>query len=429
MFKKLLYRTSNNEYLFSIVAKIFGVLAGVIFSVLYSRYLQAELRGTASVLSTYSELATLVLCFGVYQGYPYFRKNNRYNTNNEYINIIFGFVITYIICAVFVIILFRNNVNICVIAALVPFAIGTKELNYVVMIERPKDRNVSSILLSVFDIILVLFFILVIPVSYLSCIALLIIKECIYFIIAVKRLNIDVLKIRPTLRGAGPYIRFGILPMLTVIMMEINYKADVVFLEWFSISKAEIGVYTLGVSLAQKIWMIPDAMKDILLSKLAKGRTKDEVCKVTRISLAVVILFAICMVVLGKLFVDILYGSEYSDAYEILLILLIGIVGMVFYKTIYSYNVIQGRRVRNLVLLSIAALLNIVMDLIFIPISGTIGAAVASTISYFLCGVCFLIDFCKKTDTEYRDMLIINNDDIQSFKSFFAVKTSDKKEK
>ena len=335
---------------------------------------------------------------------------------------IFGFIVLYIILGLFFICIVRPVISVCTIVMMLPLSIGIKELNYVVMIENPISINKTSIVLSVMDNVIVIIFMLAVEVDYIACILLLVIKEVVYFAFAIKRLDINFLTIRPTLNGASRYIRFGFLPMLTVLMMEINYKADVLLLEWLNINKADIGVYTLGVSLAQRIWMIPDAMKDILLSKLAKGKNKDEVCKVTRINIFIVAIFSMFLAIVGRLIIELLYGEEYSEAYTIILTLLVGIFGMIFYKSVYSYNVIQGDRWKNFIFLGVAASVNVFLDVFLIPEIGIWGAAIASTLSYSICGLFFLNDFCKKTTTGYYEMIFITKRDILSITKLLGIK-------
>lgn len=421
MIKKI-RRIINNEYAFSIVAKVFGVVTGLLYSILYSRYMQAELRGEAGVVTNYAELAMLVLCFGMYQAYPYFRKNSDRPIYRDYINMISGVFLLYEGIGLAIILLLRPPLNVCVTIELIPLMFAVKELNYCVLIENPKSRNTSAMVLNTIDIVIILVLMMTTEANLAICFGFLIGKELIAFAAAVYRLKVNVLSIRPTLRGSGAYIRFGILPMLTSILMEINYKADVAMLDWFRISKADIGIYTLGVSLAQKIWMIPDAMKDILVSKLAKGKDQDEVAKVTRISLGVVLVFVIALIALGQPFVNILYGAEFSGAYQVLVILLLGIIGMVFYKMVYSYNVINRHKVANLVMLGIAALANIGANALMIPRFGITGAAVASTVSYVICGLCFLVFFCRKTGVPMLHMLLIRKEDFRLLKKLLSGK-------
>ena len=120
-----------------------------------------------------------------------------------------------------------------------------------------------------------------------------------------------------------------------------------------------------------------------------------------------------------KPFILLLYGEEYAGAYEILVIMLIGVVGMVFYKMIYAFNVVNGKRVINLVFLGAAAVLNIIGNYFLIPLGGIAAAAWASVISYIVCGLAFLIYFCRTEKIRVGDMLFIKKSDIASFRQLF----------
>ena len=287
-----------------------------------------------------------------------------------------------------------------------------KQLNYVVLIENPKLRNLANIKLDLFDIIFLIVLLLVTKANYALCIALLVIKQLVFFVIAVENLKINIFKIRPSLKGIRPYIKYGLIPMITVILMEINYKVDVIMLERFNIAVSEIGVYSIGVMLAQKLWLVPDALKDILLSKLSKGKTSSEVAKISRISFFIMLIMITAMVAFGKTIISLMYGAEYNGAYGVTLIILAGALGMVFYKMIYSYNVVNGHKNVNLFILGISALFNVLVNALMIPKVGIIGAAIASLISYSLCGIAFLIYFCKTTKTNFLDMILIKKEDM-----------------
>jgi O-antigen/teichoic acid export membrane protein len=157
--------------------------------------------------------------------------------------------------------------------------------------------------------------------------------------------------------------------------------------------------------------MIPDALKDILLSKLVGGKGADEVAKVSRISFFITMICEILVIIFGKPLIRVLYGSEYDGAYFITLIICAGVIGMVFYKMIYSFNVANGDKNVNLFLLGISALANIILNALTIPFLGSYGAAIASLVSYFVCGIGFLIFFSRKTGTKIWDIVVINKDD------------------
>ena len=410
---------TNNEYIFSVIAKFIGIFTGIIYTILFSRYFGAELRGQSSVILNYGEMISLVLCLGVYKAYPYFKKEFKKDIYIEYINYIFGLLVLYIIIACILILNIDFDITTKISIILAPILMGIKQLNYVVLIENSKLRNTSNIKLDIFDIVLLAVLMVFTKANLVLCILFLIVKHLVFLFIAISNLQIKISDIRPTLKGIMPYIKYGIVPMLTVILMEINYKVDIIMLDRFYVSTTDIGIYSLGVMLAQKIWIITDALKDILLSKLAKGRTVDEVSKVTRISLFITILIIIGVICFGKPFIVLLYGKEYSGSYLVTLIIMAGVVGMVFYKMVYSYNVVNGHKNINLILLGIAALLNIIVNIVAIPHLGSLGAALASLVSYSICGIAFLMYFCIKTQTPIRNMLLINKNDIKMIKLFF----------
>lgn len=408
----------DNEYVFSVVAKVISVFSGIVYSVLFARYLGPELRGEAAVILNYSEMISLVLCLGIYQAYPYFKKITGKDLYMEFINYIFGLLLLYMLIAIVLICLFDWKISIALSILLAPILMGIKQLNYFVLIENPKIRNTANIKLDLFDIMFLSILLITTDADYGFCVFFLVTKHLVFFIIACLNLKVNFLKIRPTLRGVLPYAKYGVVPMITVILMEVNYKIDVIILERLHVNAVDIGIYSLGVMLAQKLWMIPDALKDILLSKLAKGKTKKEVAKVTRLSFWITVVMVVGMIAFGKSLICIMYGSEFVDSYMVTVTILAGVLGMVFYKMVYSYNVANGRKNVNLVLLGSAAIINIVSNVIAIPYWGIMGSATASLISCCLCGLSFLAYFCYTTKTSVIDMLFLKRDDINSIKQF-----------
>ncbi|MBR4017254.1 MAG: polysaccharide biosynthesis C-terminal domain-containing protein [Oscillospiraceae bacterium] len=204
--------------------------------------------------------------------------------------------------------------------------------------------------------------------------------------------------------------------MITLMLMEVNYKIAIIMLEWFSVPNKDIGVYSLGIMLAQKLWIIPDALKDVLTSKLSKGKSVEEVSRITRISLWAVTACVAVVLTIGRPMIPLIFGQEYSGAYAVFLSIMVGIIGMVFYKMIYAYNVVNGRRKNNFICLCLTCITSVVLNCFTIPQYGILGAGVATTISYTLCGICFLVDFCKITGSRPATLLLIQKEDLQLLK-------------
>lgn len=289
------------------------------------------------------------------------------------------------------------------------------------LVEHPRRRNTSSLIISLSEIVLLIAIWLFWDASVSSVLTYYVCTVITNLIMSYINLRYNPLRVRFSLRRIVEFIKFGFIPMLVYLCMSINYKIDIQMLKLFdNVSYADIGIYGTGVSLASKIWMIPDAVKDILLSKLVKnGKGEREVAKVLRIGLFVCAISIVALVVLGKWAILLLYGEEFELAYYVMLIMLVGVMGMIFYKMVYSYNISKGKRIVNLIFLGLAAIANIIGNAILIPLYGILGAAVMSVISYLLCGICFLVYFHHVSQIPIREILFLQKEDVAILKNFF----------
>ena len=415
--KKTVLALSKQDYLFSVFSKIVGVLLALIYSAFYSRYLGAFLKGDAAIISNYISLFSSFTALGMYQAYPYYRKTDKKVFYSFVNNMTSLYLIMMGVCLVLIFTL-PINTNLKVAIAIVPIQSYIRHINYVVMFETPRRRNISSITINFIDLIVVMAFFFFSKATYGYLILIILILNTINLVISYSCLKFDVKKLRFDLSKVFKYAKFGILPMFTLILMTLNYKIDIFMLDVvFSIPKAEIGIYSVGVSLAEKIWLIPDALKDILMSRLIIGKGSEEVAKVTRLSVTVSIVLMVMLVLLGRPFINFIYGEEYAGTYQVLVVMLIGVVGMIYYKMVYAYNVVNGKKVINFLFLGGAALFNIIGNYFLIPIGGVNAAAWSSVISYTICGAAFLIYFCHTEKVKLHKMLIVNKNDVLSLKS------------
>ncbi len=409
----------NQDYFYSVISKLVGVLLALVYSAFYTRYLGAALKGDAAIISNYISLISSFTALGMYQAYPYYRKKGE-DIFYPFIN---NMTTLYALMTVFSLLLIAVlpvSANLKFAICLVPVQSFIRHINYVVMIETPRRRNTASMVIAAQEIVVVVFFYFFTQATYVHLLLILLLQNLFNLAVSWSNLKVILKKLRFDLSQVKRYATFGILPMVTLILMTLNYRVDILMLEdLFHTPKASIGIYSVGVALGEKIWLVPDALKDILMSHLANGSDKQETAKVTRMSLLVVVFMLVCLIVLGKPFILLLYGEEYAGAYEILVIMLIGVVGMVFYKMIYAFNVVNGKRVINLVFLGAAAVLNIIGNYFLIPLGGIAAAAWASVISYIVCGLAFLIYFCRTEKIRVGDMLFIKKSDIASFRQLF----------
>lgn len=416
----------DNAYIFSVLAKIFSVFAGLAYTILLNRYLGVSLKGELAVVQNYISILSVILCLGIYQAYPYYKKNAiseaaRKKVYIDFINFTLALFLIYLGISVICLLILDISWTAQLTIGLMSIAFMIKQFEFLVLIERSKIRNILNICLNIFDIFFVGLLYVCTDANYFYAALFLICQQSFYVLLACWGLRVSFKDIRPCFpKESIKYIKFGILPMLTTLMLTFNYKIDIIMLEKLEISSAQIGIYSVGTFLAEKIWLIPDTLKDILLSRLAAGKKADEVALVSRMSATITLACVFCMILLGKPFIYLCYGEEYMGAYKVMIVVLIGVLAMVYYKMIYSYNVINKKQIRNFIMLAVSAVINIILNLILIPPLGNMGAGVASLISYIICGALFIITFSIETKIAIYNLLFIKISDLKRVKKLLS---------
>jgi len=95
----------------------------------------------------------------------------------------------------------------------------------------------------------------------------------------------------------------------------------------------------------------------------------------------------------GSFLINLLYGKEYSEAFPILSVQIIGMFFMFNAGLRSSYLTITANQKIIMITTAVSAILNIVLNFVLIPIYGTVGAAIATAVtqffSLFLLNACF----------------------------------------
>ncbi|NJM21282.1 MAG: flippase [Richelia sp. SM1_7_0] len=187
-------------------------------------------------------------------------------------------------------------------------------------------------------------------------------------------------------------LSLGIIYAITLFILNLNYKIDVVILEHFS-SAAEIGKYTTGVNITELIWYLPMALEVVVFSRSANTQNHKEfsykIAKLMRVTLISAIFGGVILCLIAPTLIPMLYGNQFIGSARILQILMPGVVAFTIVKILYMDIAGKGKPGITLFILIPALMMNIILNLIWIPQYGANGAALASTVSYSLSGIGF----------------------------------------
>jgi O-antigen/teichoic acid export membrane protein len=201
---------------------------------------------------------------------------------------------------------------------------------------------------------------------------------------------------------------YGIQAHLPNILGFLNYRADMFLVNWF-LGPAAVGLYSVGVGLVEKLWMVSFAASTVLFPRVAaeteEQKRKEFTPLVARTVLWMTALASLILAFLSKWIVLLLYSEAFLPAADTLRALLIGITTLSAGRVLS--NDIAGRGFPGLnIYTGLAAVTtNVVLNLLWIPRYGIVGAAWASTASYTVSFLGALFFYCRLSGNRWTKIV------------------------
>lgn len=171
-----------------------------------------------------------------------------------------------------------------------------------------------------------------------------------------------------------------------------------------------LGVYSLAVSLAKKLWLPLNAVGAAATNRINGLPGAESVAltaKVTRTSVLIVTALALPLALVSPWLIPFVYGADFAGAVVPLIILLGGAAAFAVSQVLTIYITGQMGRPGLLSILSWLELgVSIPLYLGLIWACGIVGAALASTLTYVLAMIGTLYLFRRYTGAAWRDLLL-----------------------
>jgi O-antigen/teichoic acid export membrane protein len=124
---------------------------------------------------------------------------------------------------------------------------------------------------------------------------------------------------------------YGIQAHISNILGFLNYRVDMFLVNWF-LGPAAVGLYSVGVGIVEKLWMVSYSASTVLFPRVAaeteEQRRKEFTPLVARAVLWTTGLGALALVLLSRWIVLLLYSEAFLPAVGALQALLVGIVAL-----------------------------------------------------------------------------------------------------
>jgi len=151
----------------------------------------------------------------------------------------------------------------------------------------------------------------------------------------------------------------------------------------------DVGIYTPTLMIANLLVFVSTAFKYIFLPTVSEYFSKNDMRgleplfkSTSKWNFAVVLPAFLLILTFPKEILTILYGSSYTGGHIALIVLSLGISMNDFAGTSSNILVAGGHTKLNLACEAIAAIVNVVLNIILIPLYGIVGAAIGTGVSF-----------------------------------------------
>ncbi|HLO92633.1 MAG TPA: polysaccharide biosynthesis C-terminal domain-containing protein [Lentimicrobium sp.] len=207
--------------------------------------------------------------------------------------------------------------------------------------------------------------------------------------------------------------KFGGFLQAASIMQLFNYRLSYYLIEKF-FDRATLGIFSLGVQIAESVWIISKSMAVLLYSRLSNNRDGEYAVNLTisfiKATTFITLFMLLVIIVLPKEFFALIFQKEFSSITTVIGSLSIGIMAMAISLMYSHFFSGTGRPVYNTISSGLGLILTILSGFTLIPIMGLIGAGFTASISYLGSMIYQVIMFSKVTGIKSRDYIPVKSD-------------------
>lgn len=192
-------------------------------------------------------------------------------------------------------------------------------------------------------------------------------------------------RFRPNLAYIRDVLRYGVKAHLGNIVGFLNYRIEVFLLGIF-LPVSAVGFYSLAVVLAEKLWFVSESASTVLFPTVSAEKDEEQrktfTPLVSRNILLITAIGAAALFLVSPWLVVLLYSEQYLPTVQLFRILLPGIVFLSAGRILANDIAGRGKPLLNTYVGATGVVIQVGLNLAWIPIFGPVGAAWATTISY-----------------------------------------------
>jgi O-antigen/teichoic acid export membrane protein len=404
-------------------SKVFSILFQLGKVIIISRMLGPEKSGLIAALTVYPNIFMTIGSLGIRQATTYYVGKAIYPVDKVKIAVVQIWLLTTLLCLIscyFLIASFSNSGNnlLLVLLAILPIpATLFNTYNSGIFLGTNDIRTFSKIdwLPHLFTLLGTIAFLCIFQWGISGALAATILGPIVMSIILLKRNRfIDSFSLQRDPAILKSLLSMGAVFAVSNLIINLNYKLDQIMMDKLS-NPYELGIYSRGVSLVEYLWQIPMLFNSIIFAGSANAKNDKafsiKVVQLLRLSLLVVAVIAIILALFSKTIVTLLFGESFIDCAQVIQILVPGVIMLTIFKVLWVDLAGRGNTKDAMKAMIPSLIVNITLNAIFLPRYGAYAAACASSSSYVIASVIFLIIYSRRTGLSLKEILFFSKKD------------------
>ncbi|WIB28091.1 oligosaccharide flippase family protein [Curtobacterium sp. MCSS17_015] len=176
-------------------------------------------------------------------------------------------------------------------------------------------------------------------------------------------------------------------------------------------SAQQLGLYAVAVTVSELPLVVTSAVREVMLTTDARRRDDQSLARAARMATATSAVTAACLCGSAPWWLPVLFGEGFTDALPPALILAAAVVAGVPGSVAGAALGARGLPHLRSASLCVAALVNAALLVALVPVSGAVGAAIATVACNSVGGWVNVAHLIRKSSLRWRDFLLPSVDD------------------
>ena len=404
-------------------SNIFSLIAGVLFSVILTRILGPEGFGIFTALVIIPTLIVSLTHLGIRGAAIYHIGKKTYDLNEListiFVLLIFASILGMVLSAVSYYFFYQDGFTLIMVIVAISVIPPRLAIVYFGGIYLGKDEvrkaNKLNWITNLINLILAAILVWWFNMGILGAVISLFLSSLVVTINGIISLSKEyTIRLKVNMPIIRNLFKLGILFALAFFVIQLNFRLDILLLEKLSTIE-EVGIYSLSAHIAEQIWQIPLAMGIVVFSRTASSGGSRETTMMTlkllRVSVLLSLFASIAAFFLAPLLIPLVFGEAFTPSVLILQWLLPGIILMVVFRLISGQIAGIGKPQLTIYVFIPALIINVLLNFLWVPEHGALGAAWATNVSYIFGSIIYLIAYTRIARVSFMEIVAYKKSD------------------